>query len=236
MTRTATAQRALDAYGGAEFWARARHIDAVVSVEGLAFRLKGRPFFRHAAIRMDVAQPQSRLMPIGRDSAVAGVLDGDSVSLQSADDTVITVRRNARSCFPSLRRTFRWDDLDMAYFANYAFWNYFTLPALLLREDIRWIEAAPGILDAEFPSSLPTHSARQRFTFDADTGLLTQHDYAVDIIHRRAKVANVAVEHAEHAGIRFPARRIATPLNSRGAPMRRPVLIDIHVHEFSVTA
>ena len=28
--------------------------------------------------------------------------------------------------------------LDQAYFAGYAFWNYLTLPALLLRPDVEW--------------------------------------------------------------------------------------------------
>ena len=230
------AERALDAHGGRELWERARRIDAVVSVEGLAFVLKRRPFFREATISMEVQQPVSRLLPIGRTPSVTGVLRGGDVSLEDAAGTVLAHRDDARRRFRHFRRLLPWDDLDMAYFANYAFWNYFTFPALLLRTDIVWEEHAPGVLDAVFPSTLPTHSARQRFHLDPDSGLLRRHDYAVDIISPLARAANVVHAYAESDGVRYPNRRIATPIGAGGAALRRPVLIDIRVHEFAVSA
>lgn len=44
-----TAQEAITAYGGKEFWSKAKRIEAEVSVHGLAFTLKSRPAFKHAS-------------------------------------------------------------------------------------------------------------------------------------------------------------------------------------------
>jgi hypothetical protein len=58
----------------------------------------------------------------------------------------------------------------MAYFANYAFWNYFRLPNLLLENRIEWNEKVNGVLSALFPDSIPTHSTVQEFHFDTNNG------------------------------------------------------------------
>ena len=142
-----TAQKALDAYGGQALWANAKTIEAEVSANGWAFTMKRRPFFEHAKIVMEIARPIARLTPIGKDPQITGVLDGQNVRLENPNGKVVAERQNARRYFPGgLGRLFHWDDLDMTYFANYAFWNYFTLPALLLREDIAWKELEPGRL------------------------------------------------------------------------------------------
>lgn len=229
-----TAEKAIAAYGGKEFWSKAKTIEAEVSVHGWAFTLKRRPFFKHAEISMEIARPFSRLTPIGNIQNITGVLDGHNVRLEAPMGKVIEERKQARRCFPGGRRLFYWDDLDMAYFANYAFWNYFTLPALLLREDIDWKEIEPGWLEATFPESIPTHNKMQRFRFDLETGLLLQHDYTADIISKLAAAANVVHEHKEGAGFIYPARRLVTPRSNGGKPLPGPALIDITVHDFRI--
>ena len=159
------AEKALNAYGGREVWTESKRIEAEVSVHGLAFTLKRRPFFKHAKIAMDIARPYSRLTPIGKEAGITGVLDGHDVRLEDQHGEIISERKDARSYFPAGRRLLYWDDLDMAYFANYAFWNYFTLPALLMRTDIQWTEIEPGWLEAIFPDEIPTHNTKQRFRF-----------------------------------------------------------------------
>lgn len=236
MILSATATKALEAYGGPGLWRSARRVRSTVSAKGLAFVLKGRPFFDHAEIESTVASPWCRLTPVGRDRSVSGVLDGNDVRLEDAGGHVLSERKQARAAFSSFSKFFRWDDLDMSYFANYAFWNYLTLPALLLREDISWRETAPGILDADFPKSFPTHCRSQRFVFDRDTGLLHQHLYTPDIIGRFARAANVVVAHDRNQGIAYPSRRVVTPRTPTGKPLGFPVLIDIQVHRYSVAS
>ncbi len=229
-----TAEKAIAAYGGKGLWKNAKTIEAEVSVHGWAFTLKGRPFFKHAKIKMEVARPISRLTPIGRNPQISGVLDGHDVHLEDANGRVIEERKNTRSYFPGGRRLFYWDDLDMSYFANYAFWNYFTLPALLMREEINWTEIEPGWLEATFPDSIPTHNKVQRFRFDLETGLLLQHDYTADIISKLATAANVPLEHRQGSGFTYPSRRLVTPRSPSGKPLPAPTLIDITVHDFQI--
>jgi hypothetical protein len=230
-----TAAKAIEAYGGAALWERARFIDAEVSVTGLAFTLKRRPFFSHARVSMDVDRPRSSITPIGKLPDLTGALDGGDVRLENGRREILAERKNARSFFPYGRRLLYWDDLDMAYFANYAFWNYFTLPRLLMDERVSWTESAQGVLSAVFPAALPTHSTRQEYRFDATTGRLMQHNYNADIITPLATAAHLVMEHAEEEGLCYPSSRRVTPRSKKGAAMNGPVLIDIRVHRFRVS-
>jgi len=230
---TETAEKAVTAYGGADVWMKARKIEAVVSASGLAFFLKRRPPFKTAGLTLEVNRPAASLTPIGaRQNPVTGTLMGKDVTLTDEQGLVLNSRTNARSVFPYGRRLLFWDDLDMTYFACYAFWNYLTLPRLLLRGDILWEEKAPGYLTAEFPEHLPTHSKRQEFRFDTATGLLLQHNYTAEVISSLASAANCVVSHSEENGIRFPSRRIVSPMKPNREALGFPVLIDMTIHQF----
>lgn len=235
MNLSLTAQKAIDAYGGIERWKNAKYVEAKVSVRGLAFTLKRRPFFEHASIKMEIGQPFSKLTPIGKNKNISGILDGQNVRLENEKGNIIAERASARKYFPFGRRLFYWDDLDMAYFANYAFWNYFTLPNLLLNESIEWTEKSSGFLLAKFPKSIPTHNEIQEFHFDTQTGLLIQHNYTAEIISKLAKAANVMIEHAEQHNIIFPSLRRVTPRTPKGKALKGPILIEIKVHHFKLT-
>lgn len=231
---TPTVERAIEAYGGADLWRRATRIRAVVSASGLAFTLKRRPAFRRAEFACQVHEPQARLSPIGSRPDVVGVLCGGDTMLESPAGSVLETRKNARENFPYGRRLWRWDDLDMAYFANYAFWNYLTLPALLMNPSIHWSEASPGVLHSVFPQSIPTHSRQQRFMFSHTTGLLERYDYTADVIAPVAKAANVVMAHATMGGIPVTSRRRVTPQGPFGRVLPWPLLIDLEIHEFSL--
>jgi len=230
-----TANKAIEAYGGTELWQSHKFIEAEVSVKGLAFTLKRRPFFEHAKIIMETRKPVSKITPIGKDKNISGILDGNDVRLENTNGTTIAERKNARDFFPFGRRLFYWDDLDMAYFANYAFWNYFTLPSLLLNNSIEWTEKAEGFLQAKFPDNFPTHNKVQEFHFDKITGLLIQHNYTADIISNLAKAANVIIDHRKTGNFIYPSSRLVTPRNGKGKALKRPILIDITVHNFRLT-
>lgn len=232
MTLCPTARKALDAYGGEERWRNATSIVADVSASGLLFTLKRRPPLRHARITMHVAEPVSRITPIGNDPLITGVLHQRDVTLEDVQGTPLARRSDAREYFPFGRRLLYWDDLDMAYFANYAFWNYLTFPRLLLNDDIAWTEKADGVLSADFPEHIPTHSRRQEFFFDRESGLLRQHNYNADVVTSLATAANTVVEHANFGGYDFPRIRRVTPRTRTGGAMRSPVLVEITLHNF----
>lgn len=232
---TATAKKAIEAYGGVDLWQRYKFIEADVSVKGLAFTLKRRPFFDHTKIKMEIGRPFSTITPIGKDKNISGVLEENDVRLLDANGNTISKRKNARDFFPFGRRLFYWDDLDMAYFANYAFWNYFTLPNLLQSTKILWDEKSEGFLQATFPDNFPTHNKVQEFHFDKSSGLLIQHNYTADIISKLAKAANVIKTHKQIGRITYPSSRLVTPRNSKGEALNRPVLIDITIHNYRLT-
>lgn len=235
MTLTKTAEKAIAAYGGRALWQNATKLEVEMSASGLAFTLKRRPFFNHARMVLDAHRPFSSLTPIGRNPAVTGVLDALDVRLEDEQGKVIADRRNARVYFKIGRRLFWWDDLDMSYFANYASWNYFTLPALLMSEEILWKELEPGRLEARFPDAIPTHSRVQQFRFDLQTGLLIQHDYTADIISPLAIASNVVLQHATNsAGLVYPSIRRVTPKGPKGKPLGAPVLIRLDIHDYRV--
>lgn len=141
-----TAKKVIEAYGGTEVWNNSKYLEAEVSVKGLAFTLKRRPFLEHAKIK--IGKLFSKLTPIGKNKNITSVIAG---------------RKNARYYFSFGRRLFYWDDLDLAYFSNYTFWNYFTFPRLLMNENIIWTEKEPGLLEGIFPDSIPTHNKIQQF-------------------------------------------------------------------------
>lgn len=230
-----TAERALAVYGGRSLWSNVKCIEAEVSAHGWAFTLKRRPVFRHAHISMEIGLPAVRMTCISRNPEIIGVLDGQDVRLETADGTVIAERKHARRYLPGgLGRLLHWDDLDMTYFATYAFWNYFTLPALLMRDDIAWREIEPGWLEATFPISIPTHSTVQRFRFDHETGRLIQHDYTAEVITRLATAANRVLEHNQGQEVLFPSHRVVTPRAPSGSALSGPVLIDMAIHDFHI--
>jgi len=233
MALSETAEKAIVAYGGRLLWQSARRVEAEVSVTGLAFTLKWRPFFRHAKLVEEVRRPFSRITPIGRRPGISGVLEGGDVRLEDERGKVVSERPNARDYFTVGRRLFWWDDLDMAYFSNYAFWNYMTLPAMLMNEEISWTELEPGLLRASFPDKIPSHSRIQQFRFDLDSGRLIQHDYTADIISPLATAANVVLNHAKNAdGLVYASERRVTPRSPQGKPLPLPVLIHIKVHDY----
>lgn len=230
-----TGARAVAAYGGEALWQEAKSFRAVVSARGLAFTLKQRPPFNYARITGKVHRPYLRLTPIGQRVDVECVLDGEDVRLEDRTGAEAERRAKARHFFPGGRRWFRWDDLDMGYFASYAFWNYFTLPALLMNGDIAWEERERGHLRGNFPAHIPTHGSVQDFFFDPQTGRLERHDYTVDVIGKWARAANRIEAHNSNAGISYPSRRRVTPQGPFGHALPGPLLIGIVVHDFALS-
>jgi hypothetical protein len=228
-----TARTALDAYGGEEIWRRAVRVEASVSVRGWVLRLKGRTPFRHAQVGVRVAEPAGSIEPIDREGN-RGVVEGHRVWIESRAGGVIESRHGARELLLSRRRRFFWDRIDQACFSIVAFWNYLTMPSLLLRDDIEWREVGESVLEATFPDGFATHCSTQRFRFNPRNGLLVQHDYTAEMIGRWACAAHTVIEHRSWQGIPYPSRRVVTPRRRNGRPRRWPVLVEIDVHDWRI--
>jgi hypothetical protein len=220
-------QKVIDKYSSQKLLDDVEYVEATVSTKGLAFILKQRDYFKDAKLLMSVDKTYSKITPIGKEKEISGVFDGNDVWLEDKHGNIIQKRNNAREYFLTLRHWLYWDDLDMAYFANYAFWNYFTFGVLLLNKNIIWEQESESILKATFDDSFPTHSKIQRFHF-SDEGLLLQHDYCADVISKYANAANKVLAHEEKDGFLFSSKRIVTPRFGTKV-LTSPALIDIDV-------
>lgn len=174
------------------------------------------------------------------------VFDRGEVRIETTEGEVIGVRRNPRAAFrgrTGLRRNFRWDALDAAYFAGYAWWNYLATPLLLTRERVavgegdawqdgheRWQR-----LEVIFPPEIHTHSQRQTFYVDT-AGLIRRHDYVAEPIGRWARAAHYCHEHREFEGLVFPTRRRVRPRGPGGRSLPGPTLVALDIERIDVEA
>jgi hypothetical protein len=84
------------------------------------------------------------------------------------DGGVVQERLEPRKSFGILKQ-FRWDSLDLLYFAGYALWNYLSFPFLLTEPGVEVQESSTGRngqrrrLYATFPAGFPTHCGSRRF-------------------------------------------------------------------------
>lgn len=229
------AERALEAYGGADRWKAARSVTCTVSARGLAFLAKLRTGVRDVHVEARTDRPRV-VSWMDRAPGVQRIFDGVSVRIENAAGETIASRADPGRHFPYGRRLFYWDRLDEVYFSSYAIWNYLTLPALLLRDDIEWSAPAEHTLEARFPADIPTHCELQRFHFDPETGLLQQHNYTAEVFGGWAKAANVVLAHKrDSAGVPYPSHRRVTPRGPDGRPRRFPLLVDIRVRDWQLT-
>mgnify|MGYP001061005633 CR=1 FL=1 len=114
MALSKTAERAIAAYGGADIWKRSNYIETTLSARGLAFRLKWQSPLRYARVRVEIAEPRARVLPI--DSAGnTGILEGLDVRIEDGGGNILERRTAARDYFPYGRRLWWWDRLDQAY-------------------------------------------------------------------------------------------------------------------------
>ncbi|WP_320672715.1 hypothetical protein [Patulibacter defluvii] len=229
----------LAAHGGVERWRSTTAIAARGRLEGLLpKRFPGERLARFD-VRVDVAEPRTVL----RDFPQVGqraVLDGGQVRIERADGELLAARADPRSAFSGLRgirRNLRWDPLDVAYFAGYAFWNYLTAPLLLTRDGVTVSEGEPGPrgrrLRATFPAGFDTHCRRQTFHVDGD-GLIRRHDFVAEPVGRWAAAALHCDRHREVDGLVLATRRRVLPRGPGDRVLPRPTLLALAFDEIAI--
>jgi len=227
------AERVVQAYGGADRWKAATSVHATVNAWGFAFFAKLRGGIRDMHVEASLETPHVVSWNRGRPD-LRRTFDGRSVEIEDGVGNITALRHEPGRGFPYGRRLFYWDRLDEVYFSSYAIWNYLTLPALLMRDDIEWTDPGETTLEAHFPPELPTHCPVQQFHFDRDTALLRQHDYTAEVFGGWAKAANVVLSHSVSDGVPYPSHRRVTPRKGDGTPRGFPLLIDIRIQDWQL--
>jgi hypothetical protein len=168
------------------------------------------------------------------------VFDRGDVRIETRDGDLICTRA-AFTGLSRLRRNLRWDALDAAYFAGYAFWNYLSTPLLLMRDGVaiteggNWLEAGERWrrLEVTFPPDVHTHSRHQTFYID-DAGLIRRHDYVAHPIGRWAHAAHYCNDHQHFAGLVFPTHRRVRPRGPAGRTLPHPILVALDIDHIEI--
>ena len=233
---------AIEAHGGLERFRSASEITADLSATGWAFALRfQRGAFDSIHGTVSTTEPRTTLEPFPGPGK-RGVLERNSVRIESDSGEVLARRDDPRSQFRRIRRNLWWDDLDMLYFGGYALWGYlnapfaFVQPGYQVTDTYAWEEDGErwrGI-EVTFPESVPAHSRVQRYYFD-ERGLLRRNDYTAEVFGSWAKAAHYCWEHREFDGIVVPTRRQATPRKRNGAPRRRVNLVLIRIDRVALS-
>ena len=232
------------AHGGAEAWEAAERIRVRGRAGGLLLRTRvPGDLYRDVRIEVAVGEPYAVAVDIPG-PGTRGVFDRGEVRIETDAGDVLRRREDPRPMFSGragLRRNFRWDEFDFAYFAGYAWWNYLNHPLFLLRDDVAVSEGKPlrtkgGLrrrLDVTFPPGLDTHSPRQSFFYDEDLRL-RRHDYVAEVVGGWAHAAHFCDEHREAGGLLFPTKRRVVPIGPGERPLPGPVLVSLDLDEIDV--
>jgi hypothetical protein len=232
---SATATRALQAFGGETVWKNASTVESTVSVGGLLFQVKGANIPPHATIITDLKNPHTVINPVDYNNDI-GILDGFSVTIQSPGGQIIEQRSDARDHLQNASIATSWDRLNLLYFLGTAFWSYYALPYELTRSDIQWTELQDGVLQADYGTNLPAHSRIQRFWFDKRTGLLRRNDYTPSAAAVDARAAHIIFAYGTFNGIPYASKRRVkiTPTQQYGWVLPYPDVVTIDVETWQL--
>lgn len=233
----------LTGHGGLERWRAAAAITAHGTFGGL---LRSRfPGNRMANVNVRVQLTEQHAVLHGfPQHDQRAVFDRGDVRIETSDGELIDARRNARTAFggfSGLRRNVRCDDLDAAYFAGYAFWNYLSTPLLLTRNGVAttdggtWLESGEQWrrIEVRLPPDIHTHSQQQTFYIDA-AGLVRRHDYVAEPVGRWARAIHYCDAYRHFEGLVLSTRRRVHPRGPRGRPLRHPILVALEFDEIDI--
>jgi len=230
---------AVKAHGGLDRWLAVTSLSAPVSIGGSLWADKGHDgVLADAAVFIDPHQQRVEFSGFGP-RRLRTWFEPLLVTLRSEDGTEIVRRRDPRASFPQDAAA-RWDDIQVAYFASYAIWNYLTLPFLLTAPGVEvtevepWPAADPSWrrVRADFGKApIETHNRVQYYNFDSN--LLVRHDYDADVLGG-APASNQAADYREFGGLLFPTCRRVTARDSDGAAGTGPILVSIDFGDITV--
>ena len=236
------AEQMIEAHGGAALWNRLQEVQVRAAFGGTGFRMKLLKVPIRTTITVRRAGQHVTLGPYpctGR----RGVFEGSEVRIESADGRVLSSRSQPRLAFRDFRHLFRWDALDLLYFAGYAMWTYLCVPFVLtdpayeLRPAGTWQEGGQTWrkLHVRFPSGIHTHS-RDQVLYADERGRIVRHDYTAEPFGAGAKAAHYSTGHQDFDGLVVPARRRVHPRRADGSPRPHPTLVWINVEDVAVVA
>lgn len=231
------AKLTIDAHGGLERWQQLAQASAHLQTGGVLWTLKGQA---GTIAEVDVRVALQHEWASHSAFNAAGLRTSFAphrVALETHDGRVLDERLAPRESFAGHQIDTPWDRLHLAYFAGYAMWTYLTVPFVFATKDVVTEELAPWHergerwrrLRVTFPAAIATHSTVQEFYVGAN-GLLTRHDYAVEVIGG-SPAAHYVYDYREFSGVMVPTRREVFPRQPDGRPAPDPLLVSIRLSD-----
>jgi hypothetical protein len=231
---------AISAHGGRDHWRAVTSLTAPLSISGSLWSNKGHDgVLADATVFIDPHRQHLEFQGFGPRRLHTWFEPG-LVILRDENGTEIARRGDPRASFPNDPAA-EWDDIQVAYFASYATWNYLTLPFLLTAPGIEVAEVEPWPggdplwrrVGADFSGTpTETHNRLQYYNFDAQN-LLVRHDYDADVLGG-VPASNEARDYREFGGIMFPTHRRVTARSADGAAGTGPTLVGIDFGDITV--
>jgi hypothetical protein len=224
---------AVEAHGGMQRWQEVSRFRVVASITGAIWALKGKAgLLAEVELEGEARDQRLKITPFpwpGRYTT----WEPYRQTIETDDGMLVAERRDPAASFAGLTRRSPWDELQVAYFAGEAMWNYFVVPFVLARPDFVSEAAGPWEEDGQtwhrlvvtYPDTVVAHCRQQTFYFDG-SGLLRRLDYAVDILGGVPAV-HYPSEYREFAGIMVPTRRRVYVRSPDGSPVRDSVALAI---------
>jgi hypothetical protein len=233
--------RVIESHGGMNRWKSYEKVEAVFTIGGGLYKLKGRPIDPSprrvtAWLREERTSFSSYGAPDQR-----LVFTPERISLDRLDGKVVTERRTPRESFAGHQFNTPWDELQRAYFSGYAMWTYLTTPFLLAMDGVvveeiePWSEGAETwrVLRAYFPNSIETHNQIQDFFFGEDL-MLKRQDYSLNVAGGQA-TAQLITNYVQGNGVRMPSIRRAYGRGPDRLPIPEMLLVSIDISAVSFT-
>jgi hypothetical protein len=224
---------AVKAHGGLDRWLAVRSLSAPLSIGGSLWADRGHDgVLADAAVFIDPHRQRVEFSGFGP-QRLRTWYEPRLVIVLTEDGIEVDRRRDPRASFTQDAAAL-WDDVQVAYFASYAIWNYLTLPFLLTTPEVQVTEVEPWPatdpswrrVRADFSKApIETHNWVQYYNFDSEN-LLVRHDYDADVLGG-VPASNQASTYREFGGLLFPTRRRVTARDSNGAAGGGPILVSI---------
>jgi hypothetical protein len=231
---------AVKAHGGLDRWLAVTSLSAPLSIGGSLWADRGHDgVLADAAVFIDPHRQHVEFSGFGP-QRLRIWFEPRLVTVRTQDGIEIDRRLDPRASFPRDAAA-AWDNIQVAYFASYATWNYLTLPFLLTTPGVEaaevepWPAADPSWrrVRADFGEApIETHNRVQYYNFDSQN-LLVRHDYDADVLGG-APASNQAADYREFGGLLFPTRRRVTARDSDGAAGSGPILVSIDFGDITV--
>jgi hypothetical protein len=226
---------AIAVHGGLRRWEQLSRFRVAASITGAIWTLKGQAGLLDGVVLAGETRDQRlTIAPFPRAGQYA-TWEPYRQTIETADGVLVAERRDPAAAFAGTTRSAPWDELQAAYFAGEANWNYSVAPFLFARPDFTTEETGTWSEDGQtwrrllvtYPDAIVAHTRQQTCYFDGD-GLLRRLDYSVDILGGGPAV-HYPSRYREFDGIMVPTRRRVYVRNPDGSPVRDPVSVSIDI-------